>query len=98
MAATPEDRDANVLAEGGQDAVPHGEAVRLVDRLREEFASMQHATFSAGIALISHRSCFSDSMRAADAALYRAKASGRNCVVTAAADERTGKELARSDC
>ena len=70
------------------DDVSESEAVRLVDRLREEFASMQQATFSAGIALISHRSSFADDMRVADAALYRAKASGRNCVVTAIAEER----------
>jgi diguanylate cyclase (GGDEF)-like protein len=75
------------------DDVSESEVVRLVDRLREEFASMQQATFSAGVALISHRSSFADSMRAADAALYRAKASGRNCVVTAAAGERIDERM-----
>lgn len=72
------------------------EAVRLVERIREEFAAMEHlgsegerfrATFSAGVAVFDAAHPELESWRkAADAALYRAKAEGRNRTVGAASD------------
>jgi len=69
------------------------EAQRLVDRLREEFATISHTdaeggaffvTFSAGAALFDPRSMDVDAWReAADQALYAAKGAGRNRVLFA---------------
>ena len=75
------------------DDVSEDDAVRLVDRLREEFASIPHllnggepvfATFSAGVAALPNRvSAMPHVLESADAALYRAKAEGRNRVCAA---------------
>jgi len=73
--------------------LPEEGAVRLVTRLLAEFAAMQHAaegstfraTFSAGIAMLVAAMDLDDWRRAADEALYAAKAAGRNRVVAASA-------------
>ena len=68
------------------------DAVRLVDRLREEFAGLEHrgpdrspfhATFSAGVAMLDADADLDQWRKAADEALYAAKAAGRNQVVAA---------------
>ena len=69
------------------------DAVRLVERLRKEFATLRHRSiegrifhvgFSAGIALYEPRSVTLEAWRqAADDALYAAKAAGRGRVVLA---------------
>jgi diguanylate cyclase (GGDEF)-like protein len=68
------------------------EAVRLVDRVRLEFAAMPHAsaedqhfqvTFSAGVAALTSEMRVSDWSKLADERLYEAKAAGRNRVVPA---------------
>ena len=80
------------------DDVDEDEAVRLVDRIRREFAAVQHGgadgrsfctTFSAGVSLLPDRSyAVAHAIEAADAALYRAKAAGRNTVYGASSDLR----------
>jgi len=75
------------------DDVSEDEAMRLADRLRETFASKPHiapdgsevfVTFSAGVCVCYQRAgSYSAAMQLADAALYRAKAAGRNRVVSA---------------
>src|SRR4051794_8698162 len=75
------------------DDVSDDEAVRLADRLREAFASMPpiapdgsevFVTFSAGVCVCYQRAgSYAAAMQLADAALYRAKAAGRNRVVSA---------------
>jgi len=69
------------------------EAAALADRLREEFAAVEqhatdgapfHTTFSAGVAPLNDAyDSVEEWIAAADAALYRAKAHGRNQVATA---------------
>ena len=65
------------------------EAVRLVDRLREDFARIEHrghgdatfrSSFSAGVAMSSGAADLPGWLGAADAALYDAKHGGRNRV------------------
>jgi len=74
------------------DDLAEDDAVRLVDRLREEFAALAHrgagrsafhATFSAGVAMLDDEGDLDRWRRAADEALYAAKASGRNRVAAA---------------
>jgi diguanylate cyclase (GGDEF)-like protein len=75
------------------DDLPEEGAVRLVTRLLAEFAAVPHsaegstfrATFSAGVAMLDATMDLDDWRRAADDALYAAKAAGRNCVVAASA-------------
>ena len=72
------------------DDVSEDEALRLAERLREEFASTMHTTphgseircsFSAGVtASIQRAGSLQAAMLSADEALYRAKAEGRNRV------------------
>jgi diguanylate cyclase (GGDEF)-like protein len=69
------------------------EAAQLLDRLRAEFAAIAHtsgsgrtifATFSAGVVTMPRTvDGIARALEAADAALYRAKAEGRNCIVCA---------------
>jgi diguanylate cyclase (GGDEF)-like protein len=79
-----------VLLEG----LPREEALRLVDRVREGFSTIEHAlgdgssfrcTFSAGIAMLGRGTEVEDWKQAADEALYAAKAAGRNNVVAVTA-------------
>lgn len=75
-----------------QTALPG--AVRCVDRLRERIAADPFdtvagpldVTFSAGIATYRPGEGVADLLARADAALYRAKAAGRDCTVTEAGD------------
>jgi diguanylate cyclase (GGDEF)-like protein len=72
------------------DEVSEEEAIRLIDRLRQEFASIRHitpagktifVTFSAGVAPLPRSVAEAPhALEAADAASYRAKAEGRNRV------------------
>ena len=73
------------------DDLDEADALRLVNRLREEFAATEHAgsdgacfrvTFSAGVAMLGDAGATVAAWRrAADDALYAAKAAGRNVVV-----------------
>ena len=63
------------------------EAVILLDRLR--LATPGNQTFSAGVALWGHGTEPSDAVASADAALYRAKRSGRNQVLAAEPHDET---------
>jgi diguanylate cyclase (GGDEF)-like protein len=74
------------------DDLTEGEAVRLVDRLREEFANLEqhgadrrrfHATFSAGVAMLDPNADLDHWGKSADEALYAAKKAGRNRVLAA---------------
>ena len=72
------------------DEVTEEDAIRLVNRLREEFATIPHptpagkplfVTFSAGVtALPRNVGAMPHALETADAALYRAKGEGRNRV------------------
>ena len=68
------------------------DAVRLVERLRSEFAGIVHrsreaesfqVTFSAGLAVLEDADALASWVSAADRALYAAKAAGRDRVVLA---------------
>jgi diguanylate cyclase (GGDEF)-like protein len=81
------------------------DAERLADRLRAEFAELRHrapggvrfqATFSAGVAAWQEGTSIEDWIEAADRALYTAKRSGRNCVVSAPRAPRASPTLAFS--
>jgi diguanylate cyclase (GGDEF)-like protein len=74
------------------DGPSETEALGLIERLREGFASLEHdggggipfcATFSAGIAMLQPGMSVEQWRAAADLALYAAKAAGRNCVEVA---------------
>jgi diguanylate cyclase (GGDEF)-like protein len=74
------------------DDLSESDAVRLMDRLRQEFAEMQHVgadrtrfhvTFSAGIAMLDSVGDLDQWRTAADEALYAAKKAGRNRVSSA---------------
>ncbi|MEO5376030.1 MAG: GGDEF domain-containing protein [Alphaproteobacteria bacterium] len=66
------------------------DAAMLMDRLRADFATIRHdtdqgpfsATFSCGIASVVEAADIKTAISAADGALYEAKRSGRNRVVT----------------
>lgn len=71
------------------------EALRLIDNIRVGFGHVRFnclgqsfgSSFSAGIASSSDFSAAQDLLSAADAALYRAKRGGRNCVCGAGTEE-----------
>lgn len=60
----------------------HGAALAIAEFIRERIESHEEAmtTVSAGVAVASPTCGISDVMSAADAALYKAKQNGRNCV------------------
>lgn len=66
------------------------DAVKLIDTLRERFATTPqqheseifHVSLSAGVSSSQEHGRMASLIQAADAALYRAKAAGRNCVRT----------------
>ena len=69
------------------------QAVRLLERMREEFAALDqvcpdgarfHATFSAGVSILAPGMDANVWRKGADAALYNAKAKGRNRIAGAA--------------
>lgn len=68
--------------------VSGADAVGVIDQVREQFAQLTHAhpgggfhvTLSAGVATAPPHSDVQSVLAAADAALYRAKRAGRNCV------------------
>jgi diguanylate cyclase len=70
---------------------PANEAVRTLERLRMTIAELNwaaiaenmHLTMSAGVCAVRHGASPDDILARADAALYRAKDAGRNCVMTA---------------
>ena len=88
-------RRSDILARyGGEEFVvlfPHvstASCVAALDRLREEFAAQKYPfadelrnTFSAGLVQYQQNETAQDITRRADEALYKAKSSGRNCVV-----------------
>ena len=73
---------------------PHEPAERLAERIRQAFSRLQHEglnedirlTASFGVAMVRYGETYESVFERADAALYRAKSSGRNRVVNA---ERT---------
>jgi diguanylate cyclase (GGDEF)-like protein len=74
------------------------EAVRLVDRLRADFAAIEHrsrdgtafrVTLSAGVAVLEEGESLSSWVNAADRALYSAKEAGRDRIVVAPARKRS---------
>jgi diguanylate cyclase (GGDEF)-like protein len=74
------------------------EAVRLVDRLRADFAAIEHrsrdgtafrVTLSAGVAVLEEGESLSSWVNAADRALYSAKEAGRDRIVVAPARQRS---------
>ncbi len=85
-------RDGDYAARyGGEEfalvlpATTAAQAAAVVDRLRERWAILQPATFSAGTATMLSGGLASDVVTAADGALYEAKGAGRKCTRTAAA-------------
>jgi diguanylate cyclase (GGDEF)-like protein len=74
------------------DDLPEPDTVRLISRLLEEFAALEHqvpggesfqCTFSAGVAMLEEGMDLDEWKKAADDALYEAKAAGRRRVVAA---------------
>jgi diguanylate cyclase (GGDEF)-like protein len=72
--------------------LPEADTERLISRLLEEFAALEHGvtgggsfhcTFSAGVAMLDETMDLDDWKKAADDALYAAKAAGRRRVVSA---------------
>ena len=67
------------------------EAMAVLDRMAERVGAMRvpevdpqlRITFSAGVAASLPPERFDEAIQRADAAMYRAKASGRNCVLAA---------------
>ena len=84
------------------EELPQAEVVRLVERLLAEFGAMEHhaadgkpfhTTFSAGVAMLTPGMTLDAWKKAADDALYAAKAGGRNRVMAFGGDTapRTGE-------
>jgi diguanylate cyclase (GGDEF)-like protein len=74
------------------DDLPEPDTARLISRLLEEFAALEHqvagggsfhCTFSAGVAMLQEGMDLDEWKKAADDALYEAKAAGRRRVVAA---------------
>ena len=74
------------------DDLPEADTARLISRLLEEFAALEHqvaggdsfhCTFSAGVAMLKEGMDLDEWKKAADDALYAAKAAGRRRVITA---------------
>jgi diguanylate cyclase (GGDEF)-like protein len=74
------------------DDLPEPDTVRLISRLLEEFAALEHqvpggesfhCTFSAGVAMLEEAMDLDEWKKASDDALYEAKAAGRRRVVAA---------------
>ncbi|TAM51375.1 MAG: GGDEF domain-containing protein [Paraburkholderia sp.] len=80
-------------------ATRKSEAWQMTNALRGAIAAApcEHApsTFSAGIDEFGHRDTLASVMARADAALYAAKALGRDCVVLASADDEPGERIAQ---
>ncbi|MEO1731087.1 MAG: GGDEF domain-containing protein [Pseudomonadota bacterium] len=83
---------------------PHEPAERLADRIRQSFARLQHdgvsedvrLTASFGVAMVRSGETYESAFERADAALYRAKASGRNRVVNAERSQTSDLQVLQS--
>ena len=83
---------------------PHEPAERLADRIRQSFERLKHdglnddirLTASFGVAMVRHGETYESAFERADAALYRAKSSGRNRVVNAERSQASDLQVLKS--